>query len=1833
MKEPSTLFTRCVGHGWRPSAGVFIGLLFTACAWAADVRYDILLDSDADPATGCTVATPRGDFAGADLRISTQVRTDTAGATVTDVSHSACAGGAFGAPQAIDAGGWPVGFGLGVDGTAIVETYAPLALLGQGGPGGQVRAAVVSYSGEDSDAILGIQLALSPPPPTASADVVPIPTLSAPVLALLALAMALLAGRLARRHGVASVLALGFALAGASGLVWAASMMLDGLGSDWAGRQPLARAAKGDAPPNADLVALWFAPDGERAVFRIDADVVPEREDGDPSEPDPSLAFGPIANRSIPAGQPWTLVLAANSSEPDATVRFEKLQGPAAAGLDPEPLLKWTPTASDVGQTHAFTVQASDGTRTASTAFTVTVTAPANQPPVIAPQADAQIGAGGRHERLIEVSDPDGDAVTLALIDGPADAALVGNRLQWPTSASAMGEHFFSLLATDAHGATDGARFALRVVPQARPVAVDDEYTVREGDTLTLTAPGVLGNDIDPLGHALTAEKFSDPDKGTLQVLGADGGFSYKAPNALPPPPPFKMMIERIPDKYTPPYKWAVGDLDGDDKPDIIYNWTNVGKSTIRALRGSDGTQMWEFAQVGDDFASDCLTSFGRSKPVIADIDDDDKPEVVFTVNCKRDHPNVNIQGAEYRIVALDGATGAVRWLSAPLLLSESPLPEGLLFLRQVVLTVTRLSASEPPVILGAQTNEQVGGWCQYMGGKSTDNRCRRVFALDGKTGELVRNWYATAPDQTVSPAPGGWTGYDLPGKNDATSLYEPPVVADLDGDGQIEVLYEGTLWQENGTRAGVLLRHLDGTSDLKNSSRFGVGDLDGDGKAEIVIVHRTPGQWDAQVRAWRPDGTLLWRVPVPHCGILACPVSIADTDGDGVPEVLLAGANQITVLDALGRLRWAKHYPNELGDRPIGCDNRPAVYDLDGDGVPEVILRVTHTLRAWRGDTGAELDALDMPSWSVQTNCTYQSPEPRVVDLHGNGSARIVLAIAYGSGSNGSGMFVIKSANAPWMPVRKRHGAWVDLHGVVDEDGHVNVAGPAPGVKGRPNVFGQQVQQGTRPDLRTRAKTSFTYRTLAGDGAASDAATVAIDIAPRNSPPRFTSTPPSAANTRSPLSFQLTAVDPDPGDTITYSLVHSDQSSSTVSSAGVFHRPSQGGYGPYLNIVRATDSQGAYTDLSFVINYTPNANTSQVPNVEGQTRSHANAAITGAAFRLGTIDDVFDDGVAAGLVISQTPAAGSAQLPGSIIHLTVSKGPEPRPTPSVVGELATSAASLLRAPFSLGSVSHVYNAGVERGRIISQSPTAGAQAVPGAVNVVVSGGSGLTLALNRSFTSADLPITITPAALAPDGSPQALPALSYTITPLATPFAGSLPTVSSGRISFGSATRGAFRITATGGGRSASADFAVGPPALAGEESPVVELVELSQTLQGISDLLQQALDQDEATARARLEEAVGLWRALDRDALRFASPMTIEGGFLPRLSDLQAAGVTPAPQDALNKQLLRESIAPLKALTEGLRQRHTPLTQLDVLAAAFDAKARLVSDIMPSEYGAVLAAPEYALITGHAIPAMMDALMDDVGESLGLAREERERSRSALANVLVTAAIDQTIKKIQPLVDSAQKYAKDILKQAGWGAAVVALAHHAREYLDGQELIAVSSGASMSFRVFGAPWAFIEANGLEWEYTELNSVILVGPDVLDLASPLIDKIKNAWKVGPTGDTSNKYKSMDAVKKDLKALKKGLEEIAAATEGMVENIEKMFQPTDEWPEDCLFSAHPECTQLVYPDGFESVYHYSGPSGGTGLGGLPVPIVFIVRNNVSGQIYISTPVFLPSAKP
>ncbi|MEA4848124.1 MAG: Ig-like domain-containing protein, partial [Clostridiaceae bacterium] len=64
-----------------------------------------------------------------------------------------------------------------------------------------------------------------------------------------------------------------------------------------------------------------------------------------------------------------------------------------------------------------------------------------------------------------------------------------------------------------------------------RPAAADDSYEVNEGETLIINAPGILGNDTDADGDALTAVSISgisDGTKGTLTANG-DGSFTFGA--------------------------------------------------------------------------------------------------------------------------------------------------------------------------------------------------------------------------------------------------------------------------------------------------------------------------------------------------------------------------------------------------------------------------------------------------------------------------------------------------------------------------------------------------------------------------------------------------------------------------------------------------------------------------------------------------------------------------------------------------------------------------------------------------------------------------------------------------------------------------------------------------------------------------------------------------------------------------------------------------------------------------------------------------------------------------------------------------------------------------------------------------------------------------------------------------------------------------------------------------------------------------------------------------------------------------------------------------------
>lgn len=73
---------------------------------------------------------------------------------------------------------------------------------------------------------------------------------------------------------------------------------------------------------------------------------------------------------------------------------------------------------------------------------------------------------------------------------------------------------------------------------------------------------------------------------------------------------------------------------------------------------------------------------------------------------------------------------------------------------------------------------------------------------------------------------------------------------------------------------------------------------------------------------------------------------------------------------------------------------------------------------------------------------------------------------------------------------------------------------------------------------------------------------------------------------------------------------------------------------------------------------------TAQIPNVFGMTKSAAESSIVSAGFLVAYTEDVFDDSVRSGHVVSQNKSGTGTK--GETVTLTLSKGPEPTPTPTV---------------------------------------------------------------------------------------------------------------------------------------------------------------------------------------------------------------------------------------------------------------------------------------------------------------------------------------------------------------------------------------------------------------------------------------------------------------------------------------------------------------------------------------------------------------------------------------
>jgi len=163
--------------------------------------------------------------------------------------------------------------------------------------------------------------------------------------------------------------------------------------------------------------------------------------------------------------------------------------------------------------------------------------------------------------------------------------------------------------------------------------------------------------------------------------------------------------------------------------------------------------------------------------------------------------------------------------------------------------------------------------------------------------------------------------------------------------------------------------------------------------------------------------------------------------------------------------------------------------------------------------------------------------------------------------------------------------------------------------------------------------------------------------------------------------------------------------------------------------VMRQTPAAGAEvsagTSVDLVLSTGPAPVT--VPDVRSLTRSAAETALGNVGLAVGTVTQEPSATVPAGQVIRQTPEAGAELAAGAAVDLVLSTGPESTAvTVPDVRSLTRSAAetALGNAGLVVGAVTEEASATVPAGRVIRQTPEAGAAVATGtAVALVISTG------------------------------------------------------------------------------------------------------------------------------------------------------------------------------------------------------------------------------------------------------------------------------------------------------------------------------------------------------------------------------------------------------------------------------------------------------------------------------------------------------------------------------
>ncbi len=229
------------------------------------------------------------------------------------------------------------------------------------------------------------------------------------------------------------------------------------------------------------------------------------------------------------------------------------------------------------------------------------------------------------------------------------------------------------------------------------------------------------------------------------------------------------------------------------------------------------------------------------------------------------------------------------------------------------------------------------------------------------------------------------------------------PSIADMDGDGEPEVIIEGAILDgATGASKAVFNPPL--------NSSFIIGDLDGDGANDVITSSRgyhADGALFVDTKLADQSsfyGTQDWKSPWP---------AIADFDKDGSPEVVVIDnlnhalsiwrhdalqPNKFAVVrgpvDINGALSPALCAPGSWGNTHGG--GPPTIADFDGDGTPDVGTAggIGYAVFSGKQLIDPQVPAAQTFLWIKQTtDCSSASTGSSVFDFDGDGKAEVVYS------------------------------------------------------------------------------------------------------------------------------------------------------------------------------------------------------------------------------------------------------------------------------------------------------------------------------------------------------------------------------------------------------------------------------------------------------------------------------------------------------------------------------------------------------------------------------------------------------------------------------------------------------------------------------------------------------------------------------------------------------------------------------------------------------------------------------------------------------------------------